>query len=123
MQLLASISGIALGSMLIVAALVAAGIAVRVWRERSRADVECPHQLLRELCRGHRLSFGQRRMVARLARSHRLTDPAYALLDPELWIAEQAPQSQSRRARAARRRRDALRDRLFESRESGSAAS
>lgn len=77
-----------------------------------------PWLLLAELCRAHRLSAVQRRLVMRIAGQARLAEPATILLDPAILTgaAERAGNRQLKQALAK------LKEQLFSSPETTTAA-
>lgn len=74
-------------TMLAIAALVIVTTAIVYWvvKRRSEATVDNPRKLFAELCRAHRLSFGQRRLLAKLAKSLKLADPCEIFVSSDLW--------------------------------------
>jgi hypothetical protein len=65
-------------------------------RRRGRAR---PLRLFLSLCKAHRLRWSERWLLWRLARAHRLTDPARLFIEPPLLRApSKSPSLQSRRA-------------------------
>ena len=74
-------------TMLAIAVLVTVTTALVYWvvKRRSEAVINQPRKLFAELCRAHRLSFGQRRLLANLARSLKLEDQCEIFVNSELW--------------------------------------
>ena len=56
---------------------------------RERKVVTSPRLLFGELCRAHRLRYGQRQLLVRLAREHDLAHPAKLFVEPALWNVRQ----------------------------------
>ncbi|MBL8829444.1 MAG: hypothetical protein JNM18_20865, partial [Planctomycetaceae bacterium] len=48
-----------------------------------REKLNNPHSLFQELCKLHGLGFGERRLLAKLAKVHKLEHPARLFLEPE----------------------------------------
>jgi hypothetical protein len=99
-------------TILSIAALVV-GLAVVSYRSSRRArrefDVDSATKLFRELCRAHRLSFGNRQLLKRLAAARSLSDPALLFVEPRHFDITHLPDQLRQSAEQIRR----LRDRLF----------
>jgi hypothetical protein len=78
------------------------------WRQRQR-KIFSPRKLFFEICRAHRLSWPERRLLWRLARSQKLEDPASLFLTPECFDISRLTVDVRAHAEELRR----LRDRLF----------
>ena len=87
----------------------AAWLAVRYLLRRERVKINSPAKLLQELFAAHGLRYRQRQLVTRLAKHHRLTQPAILFVEPALWSAERL----SPRWDRVRPELDALRKQLF----------
>jgi hypothetical protein len=75
-----------LGLMILMAALLAfVALAIIVQRQQRQRKVSCPRSLFFEICRAHRLTWFERRLLWRLARSQKLADPARLFLSPECF--------------------------------------
>lgn len=74
-------------TMIAIAVLVTVTTAIIYWvvKRRSEGTVDSPRKLFAELCRAHRLSFGQRRLLASLAKSLKLDDQCEIFLNSDLW--------------------------------------
>lgn len=73
-------------SLLIVVALLAGMWAMsRLVGMRQRRVYNNPWKLFAALCKLHRLNWSERRLLRRVARSHRLRDPGRLFLEGELW--------------------------------------
>ncbi len=73
--------------LLIVAALVAGlwAISRLLGLRRRRRGYRNPRQLFAELCKAHQLNWSDRSLLGRMARHHRLTDPARLFLETQYW--------------------------------------
>jgi hypothetical protein len=89
------------------------GLAVVSYRSSRRTkrhfDVDSPTRLFRELCRAHRLSFGKRRLLKRLAAVRSLSEPALLFVEPRHFDIAHLPDELRQSAEEIWR----LRDRLF----------
>jgi hypothetical protein len=71
---------------LIVALLLGCWAVLQVWAIRARArNANSPRRLFRGLCRLHRLSWSQRRLLRQLARARGLAQPAQLFVGPEYF--------------------------------------
>lgn len=77
----------------IIAVAVTAILAAAAWStcrwllSRERGPLNSPSKLLSELCSKHGLSGRQKRLIASLARQHRLQHPGVMFVEPNLWDA------------------------------------
>ena len=74
-----------------------------------RRALNSPAQLLAELSTAHGLRYKQRQLLVRLARHHKLSQPALLFVEPTLWAAEKLGPTWDR----ARPELDALHKQLF----------
>ncbi|HEX5106059.1 MAG TPA: hypothetical protein VFV87_19705 [Pirellulaceae bacterium] len=82
-----------------------------IWRwriARHRQSLNCPSQLLVELCKRHGLTSQERRLIAGLAREQDFEHPAMLFVDPQAWETAQSGQLSGKHAAAIA----ALRQRL-----------
>lgn len=101
--------GDAIVFLLIAAALIAAiGLLSYAMRLMQRHGYVSPLRLFFGLCRAHRLQWSQAWLLWRVARLHRLRDPARLFLEPERLDATALGRLRTRRTDLR-----ALRDRLF----------
>jgi hypothetical protein len=88
------------------------GFAVVSYRSSQRAkrpfDVDKSTKLFRELCRAHRLSFGNRRLLKRLAAARNLSEPTLLFVEPRHFEIGQLPDGLCRYADEIRMLRDCL---------------
>lgn len=106
-------SGLMIGLALLVAAMLGCWMLARsrAQKEQQRPYMS-PRRLLKELCRAHGLDWKNRQLVARLARLHRLDQPALLFIDERYFelTGQKAVALQSKQAELRQ-----LRERLFAS--------
>jgi len=78
---------------LMLLAVAAAGVAILAYvaRKDSAGAFNRPWALFRELCKAHKLTLSQRRLLAKLARYHELKDPARLFLERDLLASRELP--------------------------------
>lgn len=99
----------------VVMAAVFAGIALAIWllaystRRLEQSRSYSPRGIFFGLCKAHKLSWGNRWLLWRLARAHRLKHPGRLFLEPERFESSKLP----RGLKPHQKQLKALRARLF----------
>ncbi len=99
-------------NLLVIAGLVGLALLLRgvsMWRRRLGQGAYQPRKLFAALCRAHELDQAQQRLLALIAKSHHLPQPALIFVRPDLLSSEKL----STQFAAHRAQVETVRDRIF----------